>query len=100
MRYNELWLNKIMKKGYENFTVEEKITFNILNFIRSIHLNKQDFYSESFNSKFFGEIEMAFSKSENSLIGHCIAHLTKENRTINYILTENGFEKLDDVPNV
>lgn len=99
MRYDELWLNKIIAKGHENFTVDDKITFNILNFIRSIHLNKQDFYSESFNSRFFGDIEMTFKKSENSLIGHCKVHLTKENRIIDYIFTQSGFEELEDVLN-
>jgi hypothetical protein len=63
MRFSEVELRKRVKKGLHNLTPEEEIDFNILNFIHCIHLNKQDFYSERFDSKLYGEIEMTFKKS-------------------------------------
>jgi len=62
MRYSELQLKTIMNKGLRNITIMDEITYNILNFIHCIHLNKQDFYHESFNTKYFGDLEMTFTK--------------------------------------
>ena len=97
MRFSELELKRIIDKGYKNMTTEEEIAFNILNFIHCIHLNKQDFYSEFFNSQLFGDLEMIFKKSGCCLIGHCEAIDKKENRIRDYLFTENGFELLQDV---
>lgn len=97
MRYSELELKRIIDKGYANMTTEEEIAFNILNFIHGIHLNNQDFYSESFNSQFFGDLEMTFKKNGCCLIGHCEAINKKDNRIQEYLFTENGFELLQDV---
>ena len=97
MRFSELELKRIIDKGYKSMTTEEDITFNILNFIHCIYLNKQDFYSESFNSQLFGDLEMTFKKSGGRLIGHCQAIVKKENRIVDYLFTENGFELLQDV---
>ena len=62
MKYNELQLKKMMKKGFDNLTVDEVISIDILNFIRAIHLNKQDFYSARFDTQYFGDREMTFNK--------------------------------------
>jgi len=97
MRFSEVELRKRVKKGLHNLTPKEEIDFNILNFIHCIHLNKQDFYSERFDSKFYGEIEMTFKKSHGSLIGHCRVKIAKENRVTDYLFTENGYELLRDV---
>jgi hypothetical protein len=97
MRFSELELNKLMKKGYTNFTIEEEISFNILNFVHCIHLNKQDFYAESFDSKFFCDLEMEFKKAEKCLIGHCRVYIKKQDKEVQYVFTENGYELLDDV---
>jgi hypothetical protein len=97
MRFSELELKRIIDKEYTNMSIEEEITFNILNFIHCIYLNGQDFYSESFNTQFFGDLEMTFRKSGCCLVGHCQAIIKKENRVIDYLFTENGFELLQDV---
>ena len=97
MRFSEIELKKIIDKGFKNITLEEEITFNILNFIHCIHANKQDFYSESFNSQLFGDLEMTFKKSGCCFIGHCQAIVKTENRIIDYLFTENGFELMQDV---
>lgn len=97
MRYNELELSKRIKNGTENISIEEEISLNILNFLRSIYLNNQDFYRESYNTQYFGELEMTFSKSSNSLVGHCKAFVKSKNRVYDYLFTENGYELLDDV---
>lgn len=97
MQFSEIQLKRLLKKGYENFTTEDKISFNILNFINCVHLNKEDFYSEYFESKHFGDIEMEFNKPPNCLIGHCKVKIKENNKTIYYLFTENGYEKLEDV---
>lgn len=58
MRFSESDLKMIISKGHGNMTIEDEINFNILNFIHCIHLNGQDFYSESFSSKFYGDLEI------------------------------------------
>jgi hypothetical protein len=97
MRYSEIELKRLLNKEYKHLTTEEKIVANILNFISCIHLNKQDFYSESFNSQYFGELEMDFQKSGNCLVGHCRVVLKYEGRVRDYLFTENGFELLESV---
>jgi len=96
MRFSETELKQILHKGINNVIFEEEIAFNILNFIHCIHLNNQDFYSQEYNVNFFGDLEMTFKKSEGSLIDHCQAIIKKENKVIDYLFTENGFEQLKD----
>ncbi len=101
MRFDELELKKIMKKhsksNFKNLTIEEEISINILNFINTIHLNKQNFYISKFSTKYFGDLEMTFDKEAGCLIGHCRVVIKKENREIDYLFTENGYELLSDV---
>lgn len=97
MHFSEIELKKMVDKGFKSISAEEEIAFNILNFIHCIHLNKQDFYSESFNSQYFGDLEMTFKKSGGCLIGHCWVFVKKENRVIDYLFTESGFELLQDI---
>lgn len=97
MRFSILELKLIIDKGQKGMTTEEKIAFNILNFIHCIILNKQDFYSESFNSHLFGDLEMTFKKRSFCLIGHCQVIIKKEDRVIDYLFTQNGFELYQDV---
>lgn len=97
MRYSEIELKRLFNKGHENLTTEEEIIANILNFISCIHLNKQNFYSASFNSQYYGDLEMDFQKPGNCLIGHCHVEIKNEGRVLEYLFTENGFELLQDV---
>ena len=71
MRFSEVEMKRIIDKGFKNVSLEEEIAFNILNFIHCIYLNKQDFYRESFDSQYFGNLEMTFKKRGSCLIGHC-----------------------------
>ncbi len=97
MKYNELQLKKMMKKGFDNLTEDEGISIDILNFIRTIHLNKQDFYSARFDTQYFGEREMTFKKGANCLIGHCRVSFRNEGKVIDYLFTENGYELLGEI---
>lgn len=81
----------------QNESIENEIKLNLLNFIRVIHLNEQDFYSQSFSSQYFSDLEMTFKKNSNCLIGHCRAENKKEGIVANYLFTENGFELIEDV---
>jgi len=99
VRFSELELKRIIDKG-KNMTTDEEIAFNILNFIHCIHLNKQDFYRESFNSQLFGDIQMTFQKDADSLIGHCLVNIKKDEIVLDYLFTENGFEFLLDIVDV
>lgn len=97
MRFSELELKRMIDKGFKNISVDEGIKFNILNFIHCIHLNQQDFYSSRFDSQMFGDVEMTFMKDTGSLVGHCRVVVKRENRVIDYLFTENGFELLQEV---
>lgn len=97
MKYNEIELKKLMKKDIDALSVDEQISINIFNFIRTIHLNKQDFYSAVFATQYFGDIEMTFKKEANCLIGHCSININEEGKMREYLFTENGFELLQDV---
>jgi len=99
MLFNEVELTRMVKRGLKDIDVKDEIKFNILNFIHCIHLNKQDFFRNSFNSQLCGDLEMTFKKKPNSLIGHCKVFIMDENKEINYLYTENGYELLDDVLN-
>jgi hypothetical protein len=41
LKYSEIEVKKMLKAG--DLSLEEQIKFNILNFIRTIHLNELDF---------------------------------------------------------
>ena len=97
MLFDELELTRMVKRGLKDIDVQDEIKFNILNFIHCIHLNKQDFFRNSFNSQLFGDLEMTFKKKPNSLIGYCKVFIKADNKEINYLYTENGYELLDDV---
>ena len=97
MRFSELEFKRLIDSGYPEVCIENEIEFNIINFIRCIHLNKQDFYSESYGTEYFGDLEMTFKKDSGSLIGYCKANIKKEGRVLEYLFTENGFELLQDV---
>ena len=99
MKYNELELKKMMKKGFDNLSVDELISIDILNFIRTVYLNKQDFYSARFDTQYFGDRVMTFQKEANCLIGHCRVSFKDEGKVIDYLFTENGYELLSDVVN-
>ena len=99
MQFSEVEMKRIIDRGFKNVSLDEEIAFNILNFIYCIYLNKQDFYRESFDSQYFGDLEMTFKKSGDCLIGHCRVVVKKENRVIDYLFTENGFELLQEVMN-
>ena len=40
---------------------------------------------------------MTFKKDENCLIGHCRVVIRKENRTVDYLFTDSGYEQLNEV---
>ena len=100
MKFSELELQRLMNKGPENLTIEEKITFNILNFVRCNHLTGDDFYSLSYNTQYYGDIEMSFKKNAGSIIGYCKTIIKSEGKVLEYLFTENGFELLSsETPN-
>jgi len=92
-----LELKKIVEHGFKNITIEDEIKFNILNFIQCIHLSKQNFYETSFDSKLFGDLQMTFKKDASSLIGYCKVVIKRENRIEEYLFTDNGYEKLNEI---
>jgi hypothetical protein len=94
MQYSRMEIQRLMNKGSKNMTIEDEIHINLLNYIDCIHLNKQKFNYESFDSKYFGDLEMTFKKDPSCLIGHCRTIDKKMNIVYDYLFTENGFEKL------
>lgn len=68
---------------------------NILNFIRTIHLNEQNFIESSFGSKFFGETPMTIQKHAGQVVGLITA--TVDGKLRKYIFNDHGYEELEDV---
>ncbi len=88
MRYTE----PILKK---NMTPEEEISFNILNFISTIHLNGDDFIESVYDSKFFGDLPMSFSKKSGQVVGIITAEVKGKIRR--YVFNDQGYENLDEL---
>ncbi|HPF17794.1 MAG TPA: hypothetical protein P5107_12735 [Thermotogota bacterium] len=93
MKYSKIVVKKMLKTA--NLSPEEKIQFNILNFIRTIHLNGLDFIESSFGSEYFGELPMTFQKKPGQVMGLITATINGEVRK--YVFNDKGYEKLDDL---
>ena len=94
MRYSELEVKRLLKMS-EELSLEDQVKVNILNFIRTIHLNEQDFIASSFDSQFFGELPMTFRKKEGQVMGVVIAMVNGKKQM--YLFTEDGYERLEDI---
>jgi len=98
MRYTEDAMNRMVKRSKRGpISLEDEIHFNLLNFIRVIHLNQQDFYSAAYNTQYYGDLEMEFMKEPNCLVGYCRATDNSNGLIYEYLFTENGFEPLENV---
>jgi hypothetical protein len=98
LKYSELAVKKMLKAG--DLSLEEQIKFNILNFIRTIHLNELDFIESSFGTEFFGteffgELPMTFQKNPGQVMGLITATINGEVRK--YVFNDKGYEPLDDL---
>jgi site-specific DNA-adenine methylase len=93
MKYSELELKRMIKAG--DLSIEDQIKFNILNFIRTIHLNKQDFIQESYGTEFYGELTMTFRKKAGEVMGLISVKIEDDERT--YVFNDCGYELLDDL---
>ena len=93
MRYSELEVKRLLKMS--ELSLEDKVKVNILNFIRTIYLNQQDFIASSFDSQFFGDLPMTFRKKEGQVMGVVIATVNGQKQM--YLFTEDGYERLEDV---
>lgn len=94
MRYSELEVKRLLKMS-EELSLEDQVKANILNFIRTIYLNQQDFITSSFDSQFFGDLPMTFRKKEGQVMGVVIATVNGQKQM--YLFTEDGYERLEDV---
>ena len=92
MEYSELELKTMLEAG--ELSLEEQIKFNILNFIRTIHLNKQDFIQESYYTEFYGELPMKFSKKPGQVMGLVTVKVGDERL---YVFNDRGYELVDDL---
>lgn len=93
MKYSELELKRMSKA--KELSIEDQIKFNILNFIRTIHLNKQDFVQESYSTEFYGELPMTFRKKTGQVMGLITVKAEDDERT--YVFNDRGYELLDDL---
>lgn len=93
LKYSEIEVKKMLKAG--DTSLEDQIKFNILNFIRTIHLNELDFIESSFGSEFFGELPMTFIKNAGQVMGLITATINGEVRK--YIFNDKGYEPLEDL---
>ncbi len=93
MKYSEKQVKKLLKTN--NLSIEDQVKGNILNFIRTIHLNEQDFIESSYGSKFFGELPMTFQKNPGQVMGIITATVNGEVRK--YVFNDQGYEELGDL---
>ena len=93
LKYSEIEVKKMLKAG--DLSLEEQIKFNILNFIRTIHLNRQNFIESSFGSEFFGELPMTFQKNPGQVMGLITATINGEVQK--YVFNDKGYEPLEDL---
>ena len=90
MKYSEIEVKRMLKA--RDLNLEEQIVFNILNFIRTIHLNRQNFIESSFGSEFYGELPMTFRKNSGQVMGLITATIDGEVRK--YVFNYKGYEPL------
>ncbi len=99
MQCSEIELNKLRKSiplnGKDEITIENRIKFNILNFIHTIHLNNQEFTNSSYNTEFFGELPMTFKKKSGQVMGLITVKVKGEEHR--YVFNDKGYEMLDEL---
>lgn len=93
MKYSEIEVKKLLKT--KDLSIEDQVKVNILNFIRTIHLNEQDFIESSFESKFFGELPMTFLKNAGQVMGIITATVNGEVRK--YVFNDQGYEEIENL---
>ncbi len=93
MKYSELELKRMIKAG--DLSIEDQVKINILNFIRTIHLNKQDFIQESYGTEFYGALPMTFRKKAGQVVG--LITVKAEGNEQTYVFNDRGYELLDDL---
>ena len=93
MRYSEIEVRKLLKTG--DLSLEDQVKVNILNFIRTIHLNKQDFIDSAYGTEFFGDLPMTFKKRSGQVMGLITATVNGDVRK--YIFNDQGYEELEDL---
>ena len=95
MRYSVSEFKKMLDTELK--TTDDMIKFDILNFIRVIHLNKQNFIESSFNTNYYGDRRMTFLKKEGQVIGIIHVHIVSKGREMTYIFNDKGYELLEDL---
>jgi len=75
--------------------LEDQVKANILNFIRTIHLNKQPFIHSAFDTEYFGQLPMTFKKESGQVIGLVTA--TINDCVHQYVFNDQGYEALSDL---
>lgn len=93
MKYSEVEVKKLLKT--KDLSIEDQVKVNILNFIRTIHLNELDFIESSFGAEFFGELPMTFQKNPGQVMGLITATVNGE--VHKYVFNDQGYEALEDL---
>ncbi len=93
MKYSEIEVKKLLKVG--NLSLEDQVKVNILNFIRTIYLNEQDFIDSAYGTEFFGDLPMTFKKRSGQVMGLITATVNGDVRK--YIFNDQGYEELEDL---
>ena len=92
MKYSEIAVKKMLKAG--DLSLEDQIKFNILNFIKMIHLNGDDFIESAYGSEFFGEMPMTFRKNAGQVMG--LITVTIDGEVRKYVFNDKGYEELEN----
>lgn len=86
-------MKKLLKVG--NLSLEDQVKVNILNFIRTIYLNEQDFIDSAYGTEFFGDLPMTFKKRSGQVMGLITATVNGDVRK--YIFNDQGYEELENL---
>ena len=90
MKYSELELKRMIKAKY--FSIEDKIRFNILNIIPTIHLINRTVFKNPL-VRIYGELPMTFRKKVGHVMGFITAKPGDDERP--YVFNDRGYELLD-----
>lgn len=93
VNYSEQRMAELLEA--DDLNTEDKVAFNILNFIRTIQLNQQDFIEAQLDSEFYGELPMTFKKKPGQVMGLVTA--TIDGTVEKYVFNDKGYVSLEEL---
>lgn len=93
MMYSELSLRRMLKKGVDNLSKDELLKYNIMNYIRMIHLNKDDFVASRYKSRYFDGLKMYFCKEAGAIFGKIYCYWNETDIRV-FLFNDFGYDEI------